>query len=84
MARRWLLLSLALVALADWLLFRVPMTMGRALGVMLAMSGCLLVVTQGDPARLLAGGLGSGEWMLIGTSLTWTAYTLASRRYAAV
>ena len=72
----------ALVALADWLFFRVPMTMGRALGVMLAMSGCLLVVTQGDPARLLTGGLGSGEWMLIGTSLTWTAYTLASRRYA--
>ena len=72
----------ALVALADWAFFKVPMTLRRALGVILAMSGCLLVVTQGDPARLLGGGLGSGEWMLIGTSLTWTAYTLISRRFA--
>lgn len=71
----------ALIALADWLLFRVPMTGRRALGVVLAMSGCLLVVTQGDPARLLTGSsLGRGEWMLLGTSLSWTAYTLASRR----
>ncbi len=72
----------ALVALADGLFFRVPMTFRRALGVSLAMSGCLLVVTQGNPGRLLGGELGSGEWMLIGTSLAWTAYTLVSRRYA--
>lgn len=73
----------ALIALADWLLFRVPMSGRRALGVLLAMSGCLLVVTQGDPGRLFAGGgLGRGEWMLLGTALSWTAYTLASRCYS--
>ena len=37
---------------------------------------------KGFGQRHDVGGLGSGEWMLIGTSLTWTAYTLASRRYA--
>lgn len=72
----------ALVALADWLFFKVPLTTRRALGVTLAMSGCLLVVTHGTPSRLFDGGLGHGEWLLIGTSLAWTAYTLASRRYS--
>ncbi len=73
----------ALVALADWLLFRRPMTGKRAVGVLLAMTGCLLVVTRGQPGRFFAGELGSGEWMLFGTALSWTAYTLASRQFSA-
>ena len=72
----------ALIALADWLFFRVPMTFRRAAGVLLAMSGCLLVVTRGEPSRLLSGELGYGEWLLLGTALSWTAYTLSSRRYS--
>lgn len=72
----------ALIALADWLLFGVRMTAKRALGVVLAMSGCLIVVTRGDLARLLGTGLGYGEWMLLGTAISWTAYTLSSRSYA--
>ena len=70
----------ALIALADWLLFRLPMSRMKALGVSLALLGCLMVVTRGHPARLLAGEIGSGEMLLIGSALSWVAYTLISRR----
>ena len=69
----------AIIALADWLFFRQPMSATKALGVTLAMAGCLLVVTQGQPARLFMGEVGFGEWLLLGTALSWTAYTLINR-----
>ncbi len=69
----------AIIALADWLVFGLPMSPLKALGVVLAMFGCLLVVTQGQPERLLIGEVGFGEWLLLGTALSWTAYTLINR-----
>ena len=69
----------AIIALADWLVFGQPMSPLKALGVALAMFGCLLVVTQGQPERLLTGEVGFGEWLLLGTALSWTAYTLINR-----
>lgn len=69
----------AIIALADWLVFRLPMSPLKAFGVALAMAGCLLVVTQGQPKRLFLGEVGFGEWLLLGTALSWTAYTLINR-----
>ena len=69
----------AIIALADWLVFRLPMPPKKAFGVALAMAGCLLVVTRGQPARLFLGEVGFGEWLLLGTALSWTAYTLINR-----
>ena len=68
-----------LIALADWLFFRLPMSPKKALGVMLALIGCLLVVTRGQPQRLFSGGVGFGEMLLLGTAVSWVAYTLISR-----
>ena len=69
----------AIIAVLDWLLFRIPMSRLKALGVVLAMSGCLLVVTAGHPSRLFTGEVGFGEWLLVGTALAWATYTLLSR-----
>ena len=69
----------AMVALADWLLFRFPMPPTKALGIVLALSGCLLVVTRGHPTRLLTGEVGFGEWLLMGSVVSWVSYTLISR-----
>ena len=68
-----------LIALADWLFFRLPMSPKKALGVVLAMVGCLLVVTRGHPQRILTGEVGFGEMLLLGTAVSWVAYTLISR-----
>ena len=68
-----------LIALADWLLFRLPMSPKKALGIVLALVGCLLVVTRGQPQRILSGEVGFGEMLLLGTAVSWVAYTLISR-----
>ena len=72
----------AIIALADWLLFRIPMSPIKAVGVVLAMSGCLMVVTNGHPSRLFAGEISYGEWLLLGTALAWACYTLINRQLA--
>jgi drug/metabolite transporter (DMT)-like permease len=72
----------AMIALADWLWFGLSMTAGRALGIVLALIGCLLVVTRGHPALLFSGEVGLGEWLLLGTAVSWVAYTLISRHCA--
>ncbi len=71
-----------LIALADWLLFRVPMSPRKAMGIALALFGCLLVVTRGHPSHLFTGEIGFGEWLLMGAAVSWVSYTLISRHYA--
>ena len=58
-------LTPAVVATGDWLLFGAPMSPAKAAGITLAMFGCLLVVTNGDPRLLLTGQVGLGELSLI-------------------
>jgi drug/metabolite transporter (DMT)-like permease len=36
-------------------------------------------MTQGAPWRVLSGGVGPGEWLLLGCIATWVAYTLIAR-----
>lgn len=69
----------AVIALADWLLFSLPMSPKKALGIVLALFGCLLVVTRGHPTQLLTGEVGFGEWLLLGSVVSWASYTLISR-----
>ncbi|MBL8374561.1 DMT family transporter [Accumulibacter sp.] len=73
-------LTPAVVAAGDWLLFGAPMSPAKATGIALAMFGCLLVVTNGDPRLLLAGQVGLGEWLIIGCSVLWAVYTFVGRR----
>jgi drug/metabolite transporter (DMT)-like permease len=73
-------LTPAVVAAGDWLLFGAPMSPAKAAGIALAMFGCLLVVTNGDPRLLVAGQVGLGEWLIIGCSVLWAVYTFVGRR----
>ncbi|MRD72092.1 EamA family transporter [Rhodocyclus tenuis] len=75
-------LTPAAVAAADWLFFGAPMSRLRATGILLAMLGCLVVVTHGDPLRLFAGEVGRGEWLIMGCVVLWAAYTFIGRRAA--
>ena len=72
-------LTPAVIALADALFFRASLPWRKALGVGVALFGCLLVVTDGAPVRILSGGVGQGEWLIIGSVFTWVAFTFISR-----
>lgn len=72
-------LTPAVIALTDWLLHGARMTGRKGLGIVIAMLGCLLVVTKGDPLALLHGAVGLGELLIIGCVVLWTAYTFYGR-----
>jgi drug/metabolite transporter (DMT)-like permease len=73
-------LTPAVIALADWLIFGSPMSRRRFSGVIIAMLGCLLVVTRGDIHLLTSGAVGVGEVLILGCVVLWAAYTFIGRR----
>lgn len=75
-------LTPVVVAGGDWLFFDAPMSAAKACGVGLALFGCLLVVSNGDPRLLLSGQIGLGEILILGCSVLWTVYTFIGRRGA--
>lgn len=52
-------------------------------GMALATLGASVVLTQGEPWKLLVGGIGLGEWLLVGCIACWVGYTLLGRRLLA-
>jgi drug/metabolite transporter (DMT)-like permease len=67
------------IAVADGLFFGARLPPRRMVGIALALTGCLLVVTRGEPAALLHGAVGLGEWLILGCVVLWTAYTFIGR-----
>jgi drug/metabolite transporter (DMT)-like permease len=64
--------------LAAWL-FKERFNARIALGLLCAVLGAAIVLTQGRPWLLLVGGVGYGEWLLLACVATWVAYTLIGR-----
>lgn len=73
-------LTPVVIAVADALLFGAAFPARKAAGVAVALAGCLLVVTRGEPQALFAGAVGTGEWLIMGCVLLWSAYTFIGRR----
>jgi drug/metabolite transporter (DMT)-like permease len=71
-------LTPAIIAVADWLLFGAAMSRRRAVGVLVAMIGCVVVVTRGE--LNIRGGAGLGEMLIIACAILWTIYTFIGRR----
>ncbi len=49
-------------------------------GLLISLIGALLVISNGDPALLLAGGFGPGEAAILGCVIAWAAYSLIGRK----
>jgi len=69
-----------LIALASSWFFREPLGPVRILGIVLSVSGAMVVIGRGDLTGLLSGGVGTGEWMLLGCVISWVTYTLIGKR----
>jgi drug/metabolite transporter (DMT)-like permease len=64
--------------LAAWL-FNEKFNARIALGMVCALAGAATVLTHGAPWTLFTGGVGLGEWLLLGCIATWVGYTLIAR-----
>lgn len=73
-------LNPVLVAVIAWLFGGEGMSGRKALGIVTALAGCLLVIGKGEPQALLRGEVGVGELLIVGCVLCWTVYTFVGRR----
>jgi len=74
----------ALIALAGAVLLRERLTPVAVAGILVALLGVLIVVTDGDPATVLRTGFGAGELLMLGAILSWTGYAVVGRRAPAL
>ena len=72
-------LSPSVVALVMVTLFRERAGWNTVIGIIVAFVGAVVTITNGDPARVLAGGISIGDLFLLGCVLSWSAYTIIAR-----
>ena len=71
--------SPVLIALLSAWLYGEKLTPGKITGILLSVTGAVVVITRGDLAGLLVQGIGSGELMIFGCVLSWVAYSLLGK-----
>jgi drug/metabolite transporter (DMT)-like permease len=67
------------IYLGSVLFFKEKLSLVRVLGMFLAVSGMLLVVSSGNPLNLLKGDFNKGDLILLGCVVSWTAYSLMGK-----
>ncbi|MCU1404007.1 MAG: EamA family transporter [Glaciihabitans sp.] len=70
----------ALIVLAAAVFLQQRLTAPAIGGVLIALAGVLVVLSDGNPAVLFGSGFGRGELLMIGAIVAWTAYTITGRR----
>ncbi|TDR32503.1 DMT family transporter [Hydromonas duriensis] len=73
-------LNPVLIALVAWLWFKEPMTALKGAGILTALAGCILVISNGHPEKFLQGDIGVGELLILGCVASWAAYTFIGQR----
>jgi drug/metabolite transporter (DMT)-like permease len=71
------------VSLYSGLVLRERFGPARLMGVAMSFCGVAVVLSGGDAAALLQGGVGTGDLLILGCVACWSAYTLAGRRVMA-
>jgi drug/metabolite transporter (DMT)-like permease len=69
----------ALITLAAAAFLRERLTPRAVGGVLIALAGVLLVLSNGDLGKLLHTGFGTGELFMLGAIAAWSAYTITGR-----
>jgi len=55
------------------------LTLVKIIGIVLSVSGAVYVISRGNPADILQGGLGRGEMLIFGCVLSWVSYSLIGK-----
>jgi drug/metabolite transporter (DMT)-like permease len=71
------------IMLVSTVLYREPLSLLKSIGILLSLTGALLVISNGHPSLLISGGFGIGELSLLGCVISWTAYTFIGKRILA-
>lgn len=63
---------------AGWL-FKEKLTLLKILGILISVSGALIVIAKGDLKQIFSGAIGRGELYIFGCVGSWVAYSLISK-----
>jgi len=67
------------ITLASALVYREPLPAKRVAGVLLSITGAIIVITRGDPLAVFDSGVGAGELLIFGCVLSWTLYSVIGK-----
>lgn len=67
------------IALGAALLFKERLTAARVAGIVLCLTGAVIVISRGDLPGLLGAGIGTGETFILGCIVSWVSYSLIGR-----
>ncbi len=70
-----------LIAVCSWLFYREVLSMRQALGVLVSLTGVLLIITRGELAHLLAVNFNRGDLLVLAAALLWAIYSANLKRY---
>ncbi|MBV1774136.1 DMT family transporter [Burkholderiaceae bacterium DAT-1] len=65
-----------MVAVFGAIFLRQRLSVIRWLGVLLSLFGAVTVISHAEYSKMLADGIGHGEWLILGCCFSWVAYTL--------
>jgi drug/metabolite transporter (DMT)-like permease len=67
------------IALLSALLFKERLTLYRIAGIMLSVTGAMVVISKGNLVEALSGGVGAGELWILGCVASWVSYSLIGK-----
>ncbi|MBW2544598.1 MAG: DMT family transporter [Deltaproteobacteria bacterium] len=67
------------IALFAYTFFKEKLTGINVLGILLCVSGAIIVISKGSPLGIIQGGLGEGELYILGCVASWVLYSLIGK-----
>lgn len=72
-------LNPVVITLASALIHKEPLSTRRIGGILLSVSGALIVITRGQPLTIFDAGIGRGELLISGCVLSWALYSVIGK-----
>jgi len=70
-----------LIVIVSWLVYRERLSMKQSVGVLISLSGVLLIIAKGDVATLQQLTFNRGDLLVLVAALVWAFYTANLRNY---
>lgn len=67
------------ISLASALFFKERLTLLKVCGLILSVSGALVIISGGSPAEILKTGIGKGELAIFGCVASWVSYSILGK-----
>ena len=67
------------ITLLSWLIFRERLTLLKFAGVLISVTGAVIVISRGDINGIINGGLGLGEFFIFCCVASWICYSLIGK-----